>query len=88
MTTFVRLHLMAGSVTVPAALLDLEWPPPERLWIDRDGIWEATDDDPVSDVLYRRSISVITDEQRERMTHVARVAEYRYGPPDEEEVDP
>lgn len=74
----VRLNLTIETHTIPLVKLGLEWPPPERLWIDADGARPASDDDDPSGVLHRQSVSKITDEQRADMTHVFRGAEYRY----------
>lgn len=69
---FIRINLMtAGAKNFPCKLLGLEWPPPERI-VELNG--QDFSDDP----LIRISMSEITDEQRERMTHVARGAEYVY----------
>lgn len=75
---FCRLHLVIGTKTVACSALGLEWPPPERLWLDETGAREATDEDPPEGVLHRTNLSALTDEEREGMTHVARGAEYSY----------
>lgn len=66
---FVRLNLATGLVNVPLKKLGLEWPPPDRI-VDLLG-------SPL-DPMVRVRMSVITDEQRASMTHVARGAEYVY----------
>jgi hypothetical protein len=54
--------------------LGLQWPPPERLTFRDGGFREATDSD--SPVWIRHRMSAITDEERSKMTHVCRGAEY------------
>ena len=58
----------------------VEWPPPERLYMDDETrlIREATDDDDVNFVFRRISMSQLTDEQMTKCPNVARGAEYRY----------
>lgn len=75
---FVRLHLDIDTVNVMCKQVGLEWPPPERLWFDGNGARAATDEDPPSEVMIQDRRSEITDEERERMTHVCRGAEYFY----------
>jgi hypothetical protein len=75
---FARLRLSVGTTTIALKKLGLEWPPPERLWVDGNGAREATPDDEPSEVLHRLRISAITDEARAEMTHVARGCEYAY----------
>lgn len=75
---FARLNLSVGTYNVPLTALGLEWPPPERLWLDGKGARPATTEDDPNEVMVRMSLSQLTDEQRERMTHVCRGAEYRY----------
>ena len=82
MTTFdddmVRLNLTVGSKTMTCKALGLKWPPPMRIYLDKDRFREATDEDRSTFVLYRVSISQITDEKRAEMSHVIRGAEYDY----------
>jgi hypothetical protein len=79
---FVRLHMSVGSPNIPLVKLGLEWPPPEYLLVELDGIRAAIPEDldgverPF--VMVRERFSVITDDQRAGMTHVCRGAEYRY----------
>ncbi len=63
---FVRLNMRyIGTPTVPCVQLGLEWPPPERLYIDKEAdIRAATDEDDDLYVMRRASFSRITDEQR------------------------
>ncbi len=58
----------------------VEWPPPERLYMDDETrlLREATDDDDATFVFRRISMSQLTDEQMEKCPNVARGAEYRY----------
>lgn len=76
---FVRINLGVGTFNLRLRDVGLEWPPPERAIIDKDGTFrEATDGDPSFLVMVRITMSQITDEQRAEMTHVARGAEYLY----------
>lgn len=70
---FIRVEGRAYS----CAQLGLSWPPPStlRLVLGPDKVGVAIDQ--AFGAAYRRvSVSSITDEQREGMTHVARGAEY------------
>ncbi len=82
MTTFaddmVRLNLTIGVQTIPCKALGFKWPPPERIYLDKTSVREATDSDSSTFVLHRVSISQITDEDRAEMSHVVRGAEYDY----------
>jgi hypothetical protein len=64
---FVRIPIAAidRHINVPLKELGLEWPPPEE--ISFSGL-----------IYHRERYSIITDEQREGMTHIARGAEYSY----------
>ena len=76
---FARLHLAVGTVDLPLFKMGLSWPPPERLYLERDGRFrEAREDDELPYVMSRVSCSGLTNEQRDGMSHVARGAEYRY----------
>lgn len=78
---FVRLHLDFGVRDFPLTVLDLEWPPPERLYLGKGGeIREATEDDESTFVLVRTSMSELPDNIGS--DHIARGAQYRY----EEEI--
>jgi hypothetical protein len=66
---FMRLNFPDGSTKIYSLKQnDMEWPPPEKIMVDFDGGVVT---------LRRESYSVITDEERARMTHVCRGAEYR-----------
>ena len=82
MTTFnddyIQLELPDGRRRLFCSHVGLTWPPPEKLWVDDFGVRIANDDDDPAGVLERKSFSMITDEQRSRMTHVARGALYEY----------
>ncbi len=82
MTTFdddmVRLNLTVGTKTMSCKALGLEWPPPMRIYLGRYGVREATDGDASTFVLQQVSMSQITDEERVKMSHVIRGAEYNY----------
>jgi hypothetical protein len=61
----IPIQILDRSITVTLKSLGLEWPPPEEL--------------SYFGLIYKREMySEITDEQREKMTHVARGAEYSY----------
>ncbi len=70
MSTFgddsIRFRQNDGEIgpLIPVVVLGLNWPPPYFLEID--GV-----------TMERYSMSAITDEQREELTHVFRGAEYR-----------
>jgi len=66
---FVKLNFVSGARTIPCSALGLEWPPPERI---------STLNGVEIDPMVRTTMSAITDEQRERMTNVARGANYVY----------
>lgn len=79
----VRLELSIGTRTLRCSEVGLTWPPPERLIINMEDLngpllREPTDDDPPQHILRRVSMSALSDEEAERMDHVARGAVYRY----------
>lgn len=68
--TFDDDFVKIGMVRTPLKNLGLEWPPPPFMRIDNHG--------ELPNLFIKRvNYSQITDEQRARMTHVARGAEYR-----------
>ncbi|MEN8233797.1 MAG: hypothetical protein ABFR89_02600 [Actinomycetota bacterium] len=78
---FVQLHLILGVSRIPLIVLDLEWPPPERLVIELDdngdgSFREAVEGD--TGVLVRTSMSGLSDEARAGTEHIARGARYDY----------
>jgi hypothetical protein len=74
---FVRI----GMVNATLKSLGLEWPPPPFIEVNNHG--------ELPNLLLRRTrLSEITDEERARMTHVARGAEYRPCSADEPLHDP
>lgn len=75
---FIRLMLSIGHRNIPLTAVGLEWPPPERIYLDRAGIREAQEGDDPTAVMVQVSMSEITDDDRAGMTHVCRGAEYRY----------
>ena len=76
---FVRLNFITGVANFPLKNVGLEWPPPERVFVEPLGfLREPTPDDDPTYLMRRVSFSQITDEQRATMTHVCRGAEYRY----------
>lgn len=75
---YIQLELTVGTRRLPCVAVGLTWPPPEKLWIDKLGLRIANQDDPPSEVLVRKSMSIITDEQRAEMDNVARGALYEY----------
>lgn len=67
--TFDDDFMRCGLMDAPLKQLGLEWPPPAFLHIRNHG--------ELPDLYLRRvSYSEITDEQRARMTHVCRGAQY------------
>ncbi len=74
---FVELHLSIGTprIMLPS---DIDWPPPEFIMFDDNVLREATKDDPRDEIMRRVRHSQITDEQRAKMSHVCRGAEYQY----------
>lgn len=76
---FIRFDLSDGTTpNVPLVALGLEWPPPERLYMDSETVREATDQDAPWEVMRQVRRSQITDELRAGMTHVCRGAEYEH----------
>ena len=75
---FLQLSLLVRTFRVTLVKVGLNWPPPERILLNDYGIQAATETDPPELVLRRVSMSQITDEQRQDMTHVARGALYEY----------
>jgi hypothetical protein len=61
---FVRLQLIAGTRDTFCKTLGMDWPPPERIRVNGEDL-----------VLV--SYSLITDDERAGMTHVARGALYK-----------
>lgn len=71
---YIQLRLSTGPMRVPLKQLGIDWPPPEFIEITGG---------PFSTPRFRRvRFSQITDEQRKRMTHVCRGAEYVHDGPD------
>jgi hypothetical protein len=67
---YIQLNLgpIKGPMRVPLKQLGLSWPPPEFI---------AITGGPFSTPTFKRlRYSAITDQQRQRMTHVCRGAEY------------
>jgi hypothetical protein len=60
----VVLNHPCRTLRIPCVKLGLEWPPPEILGVGEYGTFS------------RVNYSKITDEERARMTHVVRGAEY------------
>lgn len=92
MTTFdddsMRLHMGISSPLVPIKKFGFEWPPPERIYMAEHGVLrEALPEDEDSYVMVRVRYSAITDEQRAKMTHVFRGAEYYYESEAEDQVE-
>lgn len=75
---FIQLELEVGTRRIPLDVVGLTWPPPERLWLDGGGLRIANNDDDPDGILVRKSMSIITDEQRAEMTNVMRGALYVY----------
>ena len=82
---YVRLALHTGPVTLKTTALNLDWPPPEYLWLAEGGKLVPFDSEPTDldelemrSVLRRVSMSQLTDAEIEQMTHVVRGAEYHY----------
>ena len=62
---FAQLHMQGSIKRIPLGRMGLTWPPPERISL-RGMVFD------------RVGYSQITDEERAKMTHVARGAEYRF----------
>lgn len=76
---FLRLNLDTGSINLPLKEFGLEWPPPQKLYVDYDGtLREAKKTDIQAYVMVQIRCSEITDEERAEKTHVVRGAEYEY----------
>ena len=69
-----------GQTRVMLEELELDWPPPERIYMDGEThlLREATDDDEALFIFKRISMSQLTDEQIAKCPNVARGAEYVY----------
>ena len=69
-----------GQTRVFIEELALEWPPPERIYMDGEThlLREARDGDEAMFIFKRISMSQLTDEQMEKCPNVARGAEYVY----------
>jgi len=57
--------------------LEFDWPPPERLYMDKV-LREAADGDDARFIFKRISMSQLTDEQMVKCPGIARGAEYIY----------
>ena len=77
---FLRLNTACmGALNIRLNKLGLDWPPPEFIVMDDEGIIrKANEKDKRDFILERVSMSKITDEQIATMDHVARGAEYKY----------
>lgn len=75
----IRLHTSTfGVVDFPLKNTYLEWPPPEYIIIDEHGwIREAEEDDEVTFILKRNTMSQLTYEQADH-PNLARGASYNY----------
>ncbi len=77
----IRMHLDIDTVNIPCRKAGLDWPPPERLYMEREGGFrEARPEDDERFVLVRERMSSLTDEQAQH-PNLARGAEYRYAKP-------
>lgn len=78
-TDFIRIETtMMGQVNVPLNRFGFEWPPPERIFFDADGVVrEATDGDPEAFIQVREAMSELSDEAADH-PNVMRGATYRY----------
>lgn len=78
-TDFARLHLRIATANFPLMALGLEWPPPERIYLDGAGgvIREAREDDDEAFVMVRTRYSQLPDDVADH-PHIARGAEYHY----------
>jgi hypothetical protein len=69
-----------GKTRVMIDELELDWPPPERIYMDGEThlLREARDGDDAMFIFKRISMSQLTDEQIAKCPGVARGAEYVY----------
>lgn len=81
-TDFVRLNLSLGTHNLSLKKLGLNWPPPERLYLDaHDGVREAVEGDDPEFVLERISMSELPYEAvADPKSCLARGAQYAYPP--------
>ncbi len=78
---FIRLHLDIGTYNIPCKKAGLEWPPPERLYLEKGGGFrEAVPDDDEEFILVCERRSQLPDEAANH-PNLARGAEYRYAKP-------
>lgn len=75
----IRLHTsIFGVVDFPMKKTSLEWPPPEHIIIDEHGLIRAAEeDDEVTFILKRNTMSQLTYEQADN-PHLVRGASYSY----------
>jgi hypothetical protein len=75
---FLQLNLDICSIQVSCDKAGLEWPPPERLYLTKEGkIKEATPEIDEDLILVRVRYSQLSDEVAKH-PNIARGAEYRY----------
>lgn len=69
----IQLQLSVGRVQATCRELGLSWPPPERIAV--------LVGEPLSAFAFRRiRYSQLTDDERQKLTHVCRGAEYERDP--------
>ncbi len=76
----ILINMSIGPVRIFFEDLELDWPPPERIYMDdRTHILrETTEGDKAAFIFKRIRMSELTDEQMVKCSHVARGAEYVY----------
>ena len=75
---FLQLNLDIGPIHISCDKAGLEWPPPERLYLTKEGeIKEATPDTHEDLLLVRVRYSKLPDEVAKH-PNIARGAEYQY----------
>ena len=75
----IQLNLSNGSVRVFCRDVGLEWPPPEKIYFDRQEkeIREATVEDDIKFIFYRESFSQLSDDEANH-PNLIRGASYNY----------
>lgn len=75
----VRINLELRTLTLPMRTLNLDWPPPEYLYLTSNGtIRELEPDDEPLHTLRRVKMSELSEEVARGSEHLARGAEYHY----------
>ena len=75
----ILINMSVGPVRILFDDLEFDWPPPERLYMDRtDGLREAIEGDEAAFIFKRIRMSELTDEQMLTCSQIARGAEYVY----------